>query len=209
MTAIPIRVGVLLFDGFDLLDVTGPYEVLLTTNRIAERRGLAPPFEVVTLAPGGHLVHAHGGLGVLPTMDSAAVDHLDVFVVPGTVDVDGALADIDLIATVATLAAASTTTTSVCTGAFLLAAAGLLVGRPATTHHQDVAALGRRPDVGSASRRIRWVDDGDIVTGAGLASSLSFGLHLVDRYAGRELALATAVRIEHAWDPDGRDVAPR
>jgi transcriptional regulator GlxA family with amidase domain len=193
---VPTQVAVLLFDGFDLLDAGGPYEVLLTANRLAERQGQPRPFVVTTVADHDGPVAAYGGLRVLAdtTVDQLAA--VDVVIVPGTIDV-AALA-----------ARASTTTASVCTGAFLLAAAGLLEGRTATTHHEDVPALAARPDVGATVTTARWVDTGDVVTVAGLSSGIAGALHLVDRIAGRDLAVATARQIEHAWDPDGADVVP-
>lgn len=205
----PTQVAVLLFDGFDLLDAGGPYEVLLTANRLAERQGQPRPFVVTTVADHDGPVAAYGGLRVLAdtTVDQLAA--VDVVIVPGTIDVAAAVNDDQLVATVAALAArASTTTASVCTGAFLLAAAGLLEGRTATTHHEDVPALAARPDVGATVTTARWVDTGDVVTVAGLSSGIAGALHLVDRIAGRDLAVATARQIEHAWDPDGADVVP-
>lgn len=202
------RVGMLLFEGFDLMDLVGPYEVLLTANRLAARRGEDEPFEVVTLSVDRVPVTAYGGLEVRPDVDADDPGHLDVVVVPGTIDLDAALADIALVATVGRLGAAAATTTSVCTGSFLLAEAGLLVGRSATTHHEDVPALAERDDVGSTLTGVRWVDDGEVVTAAGISSGIAFGLHLVDRFAGRDMALACARQIEHPWDPEGRDVVP-
>ncbi len=205
----PVRVALLLFEGCDLLDVGGPYEVLLTANRLSRRRGHEPPFDVVTVAREDGPVTVFGGLGLLAHQTTDEVGTVDVVVVPGTVDVEAAVADADLVATVARLAdTASTVTASVCTGAFLLAAAGHLEGRRATTHHEDVPALAARADVGEIVAGTRWVDDGDVVTVAGLSSGIAGGLHLVDRFAGRELALATARQIEHAWDPDGNDAVP-
>jgi transcriptional regulator GlxA family with amidase domain len=201
-----LRVGLLIFDGCDLLDVGGPYEVLLTANRLALRAGDAAPFEVVTLAAGP--VVAYGGLGLVASDDLTSVGSLDVLVVPGTIDLERALADAELTADVQRLVDLADLVTSVCTGAFLLAAAGALEGRPATTHHEDLADLGVRPDVGRAVPGRRWVDDGTVVTAAGLSSGIALGLHLVDRLAGRELAVATADQLEHAWDPEGRDLVP-
>jgi transcriptional regulator GlxA family with amidase domain len=153
-------------------------------------------------------VVAYGGLGLVASSGVNTVGSLDVLIVPGTIDLDRALADADLVARVGQLAGSAELVASVCTGAFLLAAAGALEQRPATTHHEDLADLGARPDVGRAVPGRRWVDDGAVVTAAGLSSGIAFGLHLVDRLASRELALATAEQLEHAWDPDGRDLIP-
>jgi transcriptional regulator GlxA family with amidase domain len=205
---VPVRIGVLLFDGCDVLDVTGTIEPLLVANRLAVRAGRTAPVDVVTLgAAGDGTVSGYGGLRVVPDRGASDADHLDVLVVPGMVDIEAALDDLDLVATVATLAARARVVTSVCTGAFLLAAAGLVRDRPVTTHHEDAAALAAREDVGRVVTGVRWVDDGDLVTGAGIASALAFGLHLVDRIAGRTAAITTARQIEHRWDPAGRDGA--
>jgi transcriptional regulator GlxA family with amidase domain len=201
-----VDVGLLLFEGVDLLDVGGPYEVFLTASRLAGRDGAPPPFTVSTVAGGRPAATgapaAYGGLGLVPSAGPAgAAGPLDVLVVPGTVDLDAALADDALVADVARLAATATVTASVCTGAFLLAAAGLLDGRPWTTHWEDVDLLAARLGPGGARRDVRWVDDGDVVTAAGLASGLAMALHLVDRLAGRELATRTARQLDHPWSP--------
>lgn len=210
-TAPPIRTTLLVYDGCDLLDVGGPYEVMLTANRLADRQGRTAPFAVHTVAASPK-VTAYGGLGLVASHQAADPDAIDLLVVPGLVDLDTALADRDLLERVAALTARAAVVASVCTGAFLLAATGLLRGRRATTHHEDTALLRARDDVGEVVDGVRWVDDGDVVTAAGLSSGLALGLHLVDRFAGRGLALATARQLEHDWDADGgelvRPVAP-
>ncbi|MFA9429539.1 DJ-1/PfpI family protein [Egicoccus sp. AB-alg2] len=200
-----LRIALLLFDGCDLLDVGGPYEVLLTANRLAERDGREVPFDVVTVAPDERPLAAYGGLGLRADATVDAVDDLDVVIVPGLIDVPRALQDGGLLAAVAGLVRRSAVTSSVCTGAFLLAEVGVLAGRAATTHHEDAADLAARDDVGEVVTGRRWVDTGDVVTGGGLSSGLALGLHLVDRFVGRDLALATARQLEHPWDPEGRD----
>jgi transcriptional regulator GlxA family with amidase domain len=203
-----MRIGLLLYEGVDVIDTGGPYEVFLTASRLAKRAGDDPPFDVVTLTPDGNPVTAYGGLGLIPQAAASDPDlALDAVLVPGTIDIDAAAGDRELMAAVRTLTAGATLTTSVCTGAFLLAEAGLLAGRPWTTHWEDVddlaARLGSpgRPD-GGARRGVRWVDDGEVVTSAGLASGIAMALHLVDRFAGRELAERTAGQLDHPWSPD-------
>ncbi|MFA9445939.1 DJ-1/PfpI family protein [Egicoccus sp. AB-alg6-2] len=200
-----LHIALLLFDGCDLLDVGGPYEVLLTANRLAVRAGDEPPFAVTTVAVDDRQMTAYGGLGLRAEVTLEDLGPVDVVVVPGLVDVAAGTGDARLVEAVRELVAASEVATSVCTGSFLLAAAGALRDRPATTHHEDLEALGRRHDVGSVVAGRRWVDTGEVVTGAGLSSGIALGLHLVDRFAGRDLATATAAQIEHAWDPEGAD----
>jgi len=201
------RVGILVFEGCDLLDVGGPYEVLLTADRLLTRRGADERISVVTLGVGAPPLICYGGLGLVPQLPAAASGHLDVLVVPGMIDVDRVLADTALVDTIHSLAARVPLMTSVCTGSFLLAAAGLLQGRTATTHHEDVEALAARPDVGGVRRGVRFVGDDRVVTAGGLASGLDLGLHLVERLVGRELAVATAAQIEYPYDVE-RELRP-
>ena len=197
-----MRIGLLLFEGVDLLDVGGPYEVFLTASRLVARDGGEPPFEVVTLTADGGPVTAYGGLGLRPQAAVADSGPLDVVVVPGTIDVDAAVGDDRLLAAVNGLAGATELTASVCTGAFLLAAAGALDGRPWTTHWEDVDLLAQRIGEGGAVRDVRWVDAGEVVTAGGLSSGIAMALHLVDRLAGRGLAERTACQIDYDWRPD-------
>jgi transcriptional regulator GlxA family with amidase domain len=203
-----MRVGVLLFEGVDLLDAGGPYEVFLTASRLVARDGGDPPFEVVTISRTGRPVTAYGGLGLVPQTAAAGCGPLDVLVVPGTVDIAAVRADDELVAAIAQLARTSDLTASVCTGAFLLASVGLLDGRPWTTHWEDVDLLAQDLGEGAAVRGVRWVDAGEVVTGAGLSSGVDMALHLVDRLAGRDLAERTARQIDHGWRPDGTAPPP-
>ncbi len=196
------RVGILVFEGCDLLDVGGPYEVLLTADRLLVRRGAHERITVVTLGVGVPPLTAYGGLGLVPELPAAASGDLDVLVVPGTIEVDRALADTALVDTIRSLASRVPLVTSVCTGSFLLAAAGLLRGRTATTHHEDIDALAARDDVGDVRRGVRFVGDERIITAGGLARGLDLGLHLVERLVGRELAVATAAQIEYPLEQD-------
>lgn len=195
------RVGLLVFDGFDLLDVGGPYEVLSTANRCAAADGDDPPFAISIVGLTAAPVTAHGGLQVVPGVREGDTGPLDLLVVPGAVDIDLVLAEERLVVALADLVERSGVVASVCTGAFLLAELGLLAGHAATTHHEDREALARR-DVGEVVGGVRWVDTGPVVTGAGPASGLDTALHLVDRFASRALAEATAARIEYDWHPD-------
>jgi transcriptional regulator GlxA family with amidase domain len=201
-----MRIGIVVFEQVDLLDVGGPYEVLLTASRLVERDGGEPPFEVLTLGLSQEPVTAYGGLRLTPQATLADAGGLDVLIVPGAVRIDDVLADSALVRAIREVSAGTPVVGSVCTGAFVLGSLGLLEGRPWTTHWEDVEDLaGRLKGAGAGEAWVRWVDAGEVVTSGGLSSGIAMALHLVDRFAGRDLALRTARQIEYEWDShDGR-----
>jgi transcriptional regulator GlxA family with amidase domain len=198
-----VRVGILVFDGVDILDSGGPYEVFLTASRLAVRDGAEPVFEVVLVSPGGSDVTAYGGMRLTGLADASSVEGFDVAVIPGTIDLDSALANPAIASAVLTMAEGTKLLTSVCTGSFLIAAAGALSEHPATTHWEDLNALGSTGQVGEAVAGVRWVDAGDVITSAGLSSGIHMALHVVERYASRDLAQRTARQLDVDWNSDG------
>ncbi|WP_432542597.1 DJ-1/PfpI family protein [Kineococcus sp. SYSU DK002] len=198
----PRRVGIVLFDDVEVLDACGPFEVLSVADRVAARAGRPAPFEVVLLAtgdrPGVPGVRARGGLRLGADHRLADAPACDVVLVPGGV-VDAAARDGELLTWLAGARAHAELVASVCTGAFVLAAAGLLDGRPVTTHWEDVADLRARWPHLRVVEGVRFVDHGDVATSAGISAALDLALHLVERLAGRDLALATARQMDYAW----------
>jgi transcriptional regulator GlxA family with amidase domain len=188
-----MRTEILIYDGFDELDAFGPYEVLAeagfdvalvthpATDRIATARGaIVVPHRELSDRP-GLLVIPGGGYTLRPPK--------------------GAWAEIQrgvLPPAIAQRHAAGTRIAAVCTGAFLVAAGGLLDGRPAITHWKDVDALeamGIR-----VIRDARVVDDGDIITAGGVTSGLDLALWIVEQEKGRAAAADVAAEIEHRRD---------
>jgi len=198
-----VRIGLLVFEQVDLLDVGGPYEVFLTASRLEARDGAAPSFDVVTVGLTADPVTAYGGLRLTPQVAIDEAGPLDLLVIPGAVAIDDVLADDALMSAVDVAAGRAQTVASVCTGAFLLGRLGLLEGRRWTTHWEDVSELAARTG-GTGEAWVRWVDEGRVVTAGGLSSGIAMALHLVDRFAGRELAVRTARQIEYDWDPESR-----
>ena len=196
-----MQIGIVVFEQVDLLDVGGPYEVFLTASRLVERDGGQPPFEVLTLGLGREPVEAYGGLRLTPSATLTEAGRLDLLVVPGAVRIDEVLADSELVGAIRAATRNAETVASVCTGAFVLQLMGFLEDRPWTTHWEDVEDLAARAGAGGEAW-VRWVDAGDVVTAGGLSSGIAMALHLVDRFAGRDLALRTARQIEYEWDPD-------
>jgi transcriptional regulator GlxA family with amidase domain len=194
------QIGIYIFDEVEVLDFAGPFEVFSTAARVAARRepAVPPPFAVTLVADCLRTVHARGGLRV--AADAAFAKHppLDVLLVPGG-DVSNELARAPVSDWIATIARKTPLVASVCTGAFLLAKAGLLAGRRATTHWEDVADLRRQfPDV-TVETGAPWIDEGDIVTSAGISAGLDMSLHLVARLTSIELAERTARQMDYAW----------
>lgn len=196
-----LRVGLVLYDDVDLLDVGGPYEVLLTANRLLERRNEDPLFDVITASLGARPVVSYGGMGLVPHTSLNDIGTVDLLIVPGAVAIDEVLERTDLQDAVRRALGSAGVAVSVCVGSFFLGDAGLLHGRPWTTHWEDIAELSERLGSG-LGERARWVDSGDVVTAGGLSSGIAMALHLVGRFGGVDLAKATATQIDYEWDPN-------
>ncbi len=102
-----MHISILLFDGVDLLDSGGPYEVFLTANRLAERAGDDAPFTIDTVTLDGRSARAYGGLGLVPSAAAEVLATTDLLIVPGTVDLSGPLADTELIDAISEVARAA------------------------------------------------------------------------------------------------------
>ncbi|MDH4248221.1 MAG: DJ-1/PfpI family protein [Deltaproteobacteria bacterium] len=197
----PIQIDILLFDEVEVLDCCGPYEVFTTASRVLMRdRGFKEaPFDVATLSRSEGPVRARAGLRIVPDSILGKRPVPTVLVVPGGV-VDEPLSDASLVRWIATTSARTRITASVCTGAFLLAAAGLLNGKRATTHWEDQDDLARRFPQVRVERNVPWVDEGGVVTSGGISAGIHMSLHLVERLVDREAAVATARQLEYRWE---------
>lgn len=189
-------VVIVLFEGVDLLDVTGPPEVFLLARREADD---ADGYEVVLAAESMDPVTTGAGVRVLPdlTFREAAGRGIDTLIVPGSVEVDSerrvhALVDPVVVERVKELAGRSRRVASVCVGAHLLAAAGLLDGRRATTHWSTARQLAAsHPEIEVDADPI-FIREGDIWTGAGISACLDLSLALVADDLGEAVALRVA-----------------
>jgi transcriptional regulator GlxA family with amidase domain len=193
-------VGILIFDGVAALDVAGPLEVLSRArleadadSRHIEEKAL---FEVFTVARSREPVTATGGLLLLPAWSFADAPAIDLLIVPGGFGTRPLLQDADTIDWIRRTAAAARRTASVCTGALLLARAGLLDNRRATTHWGAFGLLASLGKGITVDREARFVDDG-VLTSAGLASGMDLALHVVETLYGRAVADETARYIEY------------
>lgn len=195
-----LAVGIFIFDDVEILDFAGPYEVFTTASRVAQRQNSdqPPPFKVFTVAVEKALTKARAGLSVMP--DWACQEHpkIDVLVVPGGV-VDAEQRRPDSIQWIKKASEGSRITASVCTGSFLLASAGLLDKRSVTTHWEDVEELRAQFPTLDVVENRRWVEQGSLITSAGISAGIDMSLHLVARLASEQLAIATAKQMEFDW----------
>jgi transcriptional regulator GlxA family with amidase domain len=195
-----LQVVILAFDEVEALDLAGPYEVFTTASRMALRLapGDATPFEVSCVARGRAAVRARAGMGILPTHSFADAPAADVLIVPGGV-VDALMADRETLDWITRCHARSQITASVCTGAFVLAASGVLNKGPVTTHWEDADDLAARFPALEVQRGVRWVDQGRLITSGGISAGIDMSLHLVARLKGLTLAERTAHQMEFTW----------
>jgi len=195
-----ISVAIYLFPGVEVLDFAGPYEVFTTANRVFERQQSTKNkvFNVFTVSRNPGLLRARAGLAVLP--DFCLTDHPDIqiLIVPGGI-VNDELSLPELTKWITKVHEQSLLTASVCTGAFLLGIAGILNGKEATTHWEDIEDLRAMFPLITVLEKRRWIDQGKIVTSAGISAGVDMSLHLVERFAGRTLAEATAKQMEVDW----------
>ena len=185
-------VEVLAYPSVKLLDVTGPIQVFASANAFMAQAGEAMPYAIRIVAQSGDRVEASGGVELAVHPLSAVDAALDTLVIAGGEGVAAAATDTALIDWVRERAKQSRRTASVCTGAFLLAASGMLDGRRAVTHWAFCAELARRfPAIRVEPDRI-FIQDGQVWTSAGVTSGIDLALALVEEDLGRAAALAVA-----------------
>jgi transcriptional regulator GlxA family with amidase domain len=189
------RIGVALFDGAEELDWAGPWEVLS-----AWARNWDDDVEVFTLAQSVGTIECAKGLRVRPDYTWEQAPPIDVLVYPGGHGTRAQLGDDEIRAWIRARAGEGALMTSVCTGALVYADAGLLDGRPATTHW---GSLERLADIGEGVEvraDARFVDDGDVITAAGVSAGIDMALYLVARLHSKERA--AEVRRYIQYDPE-------
>jgi transcriptional regulator GlxA family with amidase domain len=187
----------MMFDDVEVLDFAGPFEVF----GVARTAAGALAFEVFTMALQHRLVVARNGLQVLPHLAVADAGPIDVLVIPGGAGTRREMRNDAMLDAVRALNASADLTLSVCTGALVLGAAGLLRGLSATTHFGALEEL-RALDCGAVLPQARIVDNGSIVTSAGVSAGIDAALHIVGRLLGRPAAIETAKYMQYDWRPE-------
>jgi transcriptional regulator GlxA family with amidase domain len=199
----PRRVGILVFDEVEVLDFCGPFEVFATTRLDESRRREEPsPYEVVLVAEARGVVTASGGLKVVPDHAMEDCPPLDVLVVPGGWGTRREIANRRLLDWIAGTASGVEILASVCTGSMLLGTAGLLDERRATTHWKALPWMRQSlPNVEVVEDQ-HVVEDGDVLTSAGISAGIDLALRVVARHHGEAIARATARHMEYPFPDD-------
>jgi transcriptional regulator GlxA family with amidase domain len=194
------NVGILIFDGVEVLDFAGPFEVFSRTRLApgleSRRSEETAPFNVFTVARSHTPVTATGDLVITPRHAFDDAPSIDLLVVPGGYGTRALLEDSRTLDWIRRAAASARKVTSVCTGSLLLARAGLLTGRTATTHWGALDLLASLDGGVTVDRDRRVVDDG-IISSAGVASGIDMAFYVVETLFGREVADETAHHIEY------------
>jgi transcriptional regulator GlxA family with amidase domain len=189
----PINVAFLISEGATVIDFTGPWEVFQDTMVPSRGGGHDDqmPFRLYTVADGPAPVRATGGLRITPdhTVDDAPAPR--VIVIPAM------RASARVLDWLRKTSPSADVTMSVCTGAFVLARAGLLAGKSATTHHDFFDSFAKEFKDVKLERGKRFVESGKVATAAGLTSGIDMALRVVERYFGREVADTTARYMEY------------
>lgn len=196
-----LHVGILAFPEVEVLDFAGPFEVFSVASRVAQRDPAckAPPFKVSLIGATGSTVATRHGLIIHPHYGFSDQVPVDILVVPGGV-VNQPLEHHETLEWVRKTAAGAALTASVCTGAFVLGKVGLLEGLRVTTHWEDIPDLRAQFPQLDVAENVSYVDQGRIVTSAGISAGIDMSLHLVERVLGPALARATARQMEYHWN---------
>jgi transcriptional regulator GlxA family with amidase domain len=199
------RVGIPIFNQMDVLDFTGPFEVFSVAGRILsdgvyrDDDDVIPAIQALAIGETDEIIHTRGKLPIKPHYTFDNHPPLDLLVVPGGWGTRREVDNPVLIDWLRRVTQATPVNASVCTGAFLLGKIGLFDGHKATTHWASLDRMETTfPNV-QVIRDVRWVDEGNVVSSAGISAGIDMSLHLVERLFGLDLAERTARQMDYRW----------
>jgi len=190
---VAIRIGILIFDGAEELDFVGPWEVFTMARALK-----SDSCEVLLVAERDAPVRCAKGMRVLPDITTADCGALDVILVPGGQGTRREVENKGLLDWIARTSKTAKWVTSVCTGALLLTAAGPAKGKRVTTHWNFVASLRERGEAAEVLDNYRYVQDGNVVTAAGVSAGIDMALWLT----GELFDVSFARRVQHQMEYD-------
>jgi transcriptional regulator GlxA family with amidase domain len=188
-----MNIGIFIYNNAEVLDFSGPFEVFSTAKRLSNC-----PWNIFFIAEHLQPIVARGGMQVIPHYHFAHHPPIDVLMVVGGVHTEEQTKPA-VQRWISQVAPSARYVTSVCTGAFLLASAGVIAQHKVTTHWEDAEELARQFPKLIVDRQARWVQDGNVVTSAGISAGIDMSLFLVSALADRRLADMTAKQMDYRW----------
>lgn len=186
--------GIVVFNDVEVLDFTGPFEVFSVTNELNNNEY----FEVRTISVSDKMVVAKNGLKVVADCSIRDVNNLDILLIPGGQGARPLVNNSEFILWVKSVSKHCELILSVCTGALILAKAGLLDGLKATTHHQAIEEL---RELITNTKIIddgqRFIDNGQVITSGGISAGIDMSFHVIDRLFGKEISHKTCDYMEY------------
>lgn len=199
-----LNVCIFIYNEVEVLDFAGPFEVFSLAENIDNSEKI---FNVFTVSENGKLISARNGLQVKARYSFSTCPAADILIIPGgygaeKIEINNAIA----LSWIKKMSAEVQVIASVCTGAFLLAASGVITDQVVTTHWMDLDKLqADYPDL-KVVRNRKFVDQGKILTAAGISSGIELSLYLVKRFSNKIVAEKTAKRMEYTWCDSGENI---
>jgi len=190
-----MNVGIYIYDDAEVLDFSGPFEVFSTASRFMKKK---EKFNVFLVSEENKVVNARGGFSVLAQHSFADCPNLDVLIVVGGVHTEE-MKKKKVLSWIKEQSKQVHVTASVCTGAFILAAAKVLKKQKVTTHWEDIDDLKEQFPKLDVVENKRWVDEDMVITSGGITAGIDMSLYLVSKLHSKELAKATAKQMEFVW----------
>ncbi len=188
-----IVVAILLFDEVEALDFAGPYEVFSLASKVKPE---GKTFQLITVSQKGTMVTVSHGLKIVPDYSFTTMPAVNILIIPGGYGArEVEVYNSELTSWIRKISHKVQVIASVCTGAFLLAKAGLLHGKNVTTHWAAQDRLEREYPSCHVQRQVKFIDDENIITSGGIACGIEMSFYMVKKFAGLEVATSTAKRM--------------
>lgn len=189
----PKRVSIFVFDDIEVLDFCGPFEVFSVAAEISDPTA----FEVELVSTSLKPIRTRGGMTVLPKRTLAECTKTDLLIIPGGFGTRALLKDKVVADWIRSIHSETELTLSVCTGSLLLASAGILKGKQATSHQGSLKFLGKFIGPENVIDDQRFVEDGKVITSGGIAAGIDMSLHVIEKLCGPELLEKVQTEMEY------------
>ncbi len=191
-----MNIGIYIYENAEVLDFSGPFEVFTTATRTCVDN---KPFSVFLIGETGNTISARAGFSINPKNGFHNHPKLDVLIVVGGYHYDEMKKN-NVLNWIAMQAKQVQYVASICSGAWLLAEAGVLTSQNVTTHWEDIEELQSSYPTLNVHANARWVDEGKYITSAGITAGIDMSLHLVRKFHSLDLATKTARQMEYDWN---------